>query len=56
MADVTGSSSKDEVHHAPKCCVEGCEKWGSYGFSSSKNAEAKWWCYPHYPHKLEGRS
>ena len=44
-------ASGSNVHYAPKCCVDGCDKWGIAGFSSTKNVEPRWWCWEHYPHK-----
>lgn len=32
------------------CCVAGCAKWGSLGFSQSKTVETRWWCAEHYPY------
>lgn len=32
------------------CSVEGCGKWGGWGFRVGAG-EPLWWCYEHYPHK-----
>ena len=53
MSDVSGANPKEGVHYAPKCCVAGCGEWGIAGFASSKNVEPRWWCWEHYPHKIE---
>lgn len=37
------------------CCVDGCSKWGGFGFAASKNVETRWWCWEHYPHKRGGQ-
>nr|WP_235937873.1 hypothetical protein [Endobacterium cereale] len=34
------------------CSVEGCGKWGGWGFRLGA-AEPQWWCYGHYPYKRE---
>lgn len=29
-----------EVHY---CCVEGCGKWGGFGFARSAGVAPRWW-------------
>ncbi|MDR9775017.1 hypothetical protein RJJ65_20640 [Rhizobium hidalgonense] len=36
------------VHY---CEENGCTEWGGLGFSPSKAAPSRWWCWAHYPHK-----
>ena len=38
------------VHY---CEVEGCEKWGSWGNSSSKLVPVRWWCKEHFPEEFK---
>ena len=33
------------------CSVEGCGKWGGFGFSAGRSAKTVWWCWEHYPYK-----
>ena len=39
------------IHVDHWCCVNGCGKWGGFGFSRSRGEAPTWWCSEHYPHK-----
>jgi len=39
------------IHLNHDCSVEGCGKWGGFGFAKSGGGETVWWCWPHYPYK-----
>ena len=32
------------------CSIQGCEKWGGFGFAKGREPP-RWWCWGHYPHK-----
>ncbi|MEY9375089.1 hypothetical protein ABIA10_000959 [Rhizobium leguminosarum] len=36
------------VHY---CEEEGCEEWGGFGRSATKDEPPRWWCWEHFPHK-----
>lgn len=38
------------VHENHYCSIEGCKRWGSFGFSPNKATPIIWWCCVHYPH------
>ena len=38
------------IHVNHYCCVDGCDKWGGFGFSRNKT-DQQYWCWPHYPYK-----
>ncbi|TBG38537.1 hypothetical protein ELG78_16800 [Rhizobium leguminosarum] len=49
-------TDKPALTMAPKmyvhfCEDEGCEKWGGFGRSASKDEPPHWWCWEHFPHK-----
>lgn len=37
------------------CEHSGCNEWGGFGFSPSRSAPVRWWCWEHYPHKQPGK-
>jgi len=39
------------IHVNHYCCIDGCGKWGGFGFSRSRGETPTWWCWVHYPHK-----
>jgi hypothetical protein len=39
------------IHVNHYCCIEGCGKWGGFGFARSRGETPTWWCWEHYPHK-----
>ena len=49
---IEGHSNQPEasIHVNHYCCVEGCGRWGGFGFSENRG-EPQWWCWEHYPHK-----
>lgn len=38
------------IHVNHWCGIEGCGRWGGFGFSSGREGP-RWWCWEHYPHK-----
>ncbi len=37
------------IHENHYCCIEGCGKWGSLGYSPNKAIPPRWWCFEHFP-------
>lgn len=49
--DRTDTHPAAPVHYEHYCEHEGCNRWGSLGFSRSRSEPVHWWCAEHYPHK-----
>lgn len=45
------TNTSDQVHINHYCSVEGCGKWGGWGYARSKHEPIQWWCYEHFPYK-----
>lgn len=50
--DGHSSAPGANIHVNHWCEHPGCSRWGSYGYAATRDAETRWYCPPHFPHKF----
>jgi len=50
MDDSRTAQPEASIHVNHWCEHPGCDRWGGFGRSNSRNEPSKWWCSEHYPY------